>query len=105
MPKIYDPVTKTFKEVTASPKAGSIIKPIGINPTHVKGTGLNVKRAMNSENEGNYSDDDLQGAKSQGEKKGSQTSRNEPSSRLEKGQQESKFTISTDNSSSKLKQN
>ena len=61
-----------------------------------------VKKAINSENEGDYSGDDLQTAKSQGEKKGSQTSRNEPKSRMEGVG--SKATISTtDNSSNKLK--
>jgi hypothetical protein len=98
---VYDPITKTFKEVQKKPEG--LIKPIIMDSvTHVKSKNLIVKKSMNSENEG-YSDEDLgvQG------KKGSQTSRNEPTSRMVETNENSNIgsKISTDNSSAKLKQN
>jgi hypothetical protein len=105
--KIYDPVTKTFKEVAAKPQ--SMMKPVFIDPPTKESKSKNVivKKPLNSENVAAYSDQELSPEKTQGEKKGSQTSRNEPTSRMveEINQPSHKgFTNSTD-TSSKLKQN
>ena len=61
-----------------------MMKPINIEPSTKESRSKNLiaKKALNSENEAAYSDQDLSSAKSQGEKKGSQTSRNEPTSRM-----------------------
>jgi hypothetical protein len=82
--KIYDPVTKTFKEVPNKPSNPIVPVLMEPSPKHSRGKNLIVKKgqAVNSENEGAYSDQELSSAKSQGEKKGSQTSRNEPTSRM-----------------------
>ena len=87
-----------------------MIKPVIIEPKPSRTKNLIVKKGQYSENEGGYSDQELSSAKDQGEKKGSQTSRNEPTSRMveEMGTNQTSikggFTISTD-ASSKLKQN
>lgn len=84
-----------------------MMKPVLIEPSvnHSRGKNLIVKKALNSENEGAYSDQELSSAKDHSEKKGSQTSRNEPTSRMvediSKGQasNDGGFTFSTDTSS------